>query len=59
MFKIQALASSIESWIANVHTVYFMKRIDKDTNQKISNGNDAAPGKSTLSSNVAEDNLDH
>jgi hypothetical protein len=59
MFELPTQLLSIVWEIANVCTMIVMKQDDDNTNQEISNNEDEDPGESTLSSDIAEDNLDN
>jgi len=45
--------------LANVGAIILMKQDDDDTNQEITNNESEDIGESTLSSDIAEDNLDN
>jgi hypothetical protein len=59
MFELPTQPSSIVLQIANVRAIILMKQDDDDTNREISENKSEDLGKSTLSSNIEEDDLDN
>jgi len=59
MFELPTQPSSIVLEIANVRATIHMKQDDDDTDREIREKETEDPGKSTLSSNIEEDDLDN